>query len=181
MSLRRVALIAVVLGLLAAVVWVVRGKKWELLRKPPASVAPQAPAIKPRSAAEIIPQLKDPPKRVGVTIKACTQGANEGGAYLFSPGGTYRGKVTPRGTLQGPSDLAEGLAPISADPVAAALAYGQETGECACCGRELSDPVSVYGGIGPICLERLAGRDARKQLEAQFKASQAGSLQLVVA
>lgn len=118
---------------------------------------------------------------VGVTIKACTQGANEGGSYLFSPSGTYRGKLTPRGTLQGPSDLAEVLAPISADPVAAALAYGQETGECACCGRELSDPVSVYGGIGPICLERLAGRDARKQLEAQFKASQAGSLQLVVA
>jgi hypothetical protein len=45
----------------------VRGKKWELLRKP-AETAAQA-VIKPRSAADIIPQLKDPPKRIGVTIK----------------------------------------------------------------------------------------------------------------
>ena len=67
MPLRRVAQIAVVLGLLAVGVWVVRGKKWELLRKP-AEVAAR-PAIKLRSAADIIPQLKGPPKRVGVTIK----------------------------------------------------------------------------------------------------------------
>lgn len=67
MPLRRLAQIAVVLGLLAVGVWVVRGKKWELLRKP-AEVAAR-PAIKLRSAADIIPQLKGPPKRVGVTIK----------------------------------------------------------------------------------------------------------------
>lgn len=69
MLLRRVALIAVVLGLVAAGVWVVRGKKWELLRKPAVVAANPAPAIKPRSAAEIIPKLQDPPKRTGVTIK----------------------------------------------------------------------------------------------------------------
>jgi len=67
MPLRRVAQIAVVLGLLAVGVWVVRGKKWELLRKP-AEVAAR-PAIKLRSAADIIPQLKDPPKRTRVTTK----------------------------------------------------------------------------------------------------------------
>jgi hypothetical protein len=69
MLLRRVALIAVVLGLVATGVWVVRGKKWELLRKPAEVAANPAPAIKPRSAAEIIPKLQDPPKRTGVTIK----------------------------------------------------------------------------------------------------------------
>ncbi|MEY4307267.1 MAG: hypothetical protein RJA95_635 [Verrucomicrobiota bacterium] len=69
MPLRRVAQIAVVLGLVAVGVWVVRGKKWELLRKPTEVAAKPAPAIKPRSAAEIIPKLKDPPKRTGVTIK----------------------------------------------------------------------------------------------------------------
>jgi hypothetical protein len=68
MPLRRLAQIAVVLGLVAMGVWVVRGKKWELLRKP-AEVVQVAPAIKPRSAADIIPQLKGPPKRTGVTIK----------------------------------------------------------------------------------------------------------------
>jgi hypothetical protein len=67
MPLRRLAQIAVVFGLVAVGVWVVRGKKWELLRKP-AEVAAR-PAIKLRSAADIIPQLKGPPKRTGVTIK----------------------------------------------------------------------------------------------------------------
>jgi hypothetical protein len=67
MPLRRLAQIAVVFGLVAMGVWVVRGKKWELLRKPVEVAA--KPAIKLRSAADIIPQLKDPPKRTGVTIK----------------------------------------------------------------------------------------------------------------
>ena len=68
MPLRRAAQIAAVFGLLAVGVWVVRGKKWELLRKP-AAVAQVAPKLKPRSAAEIIPRLEAPPKRTGVTIK----------------------------------------------------------------------------------------------------------------
>ena len=72
MPLRRVAQIAVVLGLVAVGVWVVRGKKWELLRKP-AEVAAR-PAIKPRSAADIIPQLNNPPKRTGITIKDMLEG-----------------------------------------------------------------------------------------------------------
>jgi len=69
MPLRRLAQIAVVLGLVAVGVWVVRGKKWELLRKPAEVAGKPAPPIKPRSAADIIPQLKGPPKRTGVTIK----------------------------------------------------------------------------------------------------------------
>ena len=69
MPLRRLAQIAVVLGLVAMGVWVVRGKKWELLRKPAEAATQVTPAIKPRSAADLIPQLKDPPKRIGVTIK----------------------------------------------------------------------------------------------------------------
>ena len=74
MPLRRILNYAVVLGLVAAGVWVVRGKKWELLRKPVEVAAKPAPAIKPRSAADIIPQLKDPPKRTGVTIKELLEG-----------------------------------------------------------------------------------------------------------
>ncbi len=68
MSLRRAAQIFAVLGLIAVGVWVVRGKKWELLRKPSA-VAQVAPKLKPRSAADIIPQLESPPKRQGVTVQ----------------------------------------------------------------------------------------------------------------
>jgi len=74
MPFRRLAQIAVVLGLVAVGVWVVRGKKWELLRKPYEVAAQPAPAIKPRSAADIMPQLKDPPKRTGITIKDMLEG-----------------------------------------------------------------------------------------------------------
>ena len=74
MPLRRVAEIAVVLGLVAVGVWVVRGKKWEAFRKPAEVAAKPTSGIKPRSAADIIPQLKGPPKRTGVTIKEMLAG-----------------------------------------------------------------------------------------------------------
>jgi hypothetical protein len=73
MSLRRSAQIVAALGLAAVGVWVVRGRKWELLRKPAPVVAP-TPAIKPRSAVDIIPQLEAPPKRKGVSIKDILEG-----------------------------------------------------------------------------------------------------------
>jgi hypothetical protein len=74
MSVRRVTQVAAVLGLVAAGVWIVRGKKWELLRKPAEAATQVAPAIKPRSAADLIPKLKGPPKRTGVTIKELLAG-----------------------------------------------------------------------------------------------------------
>ena len=40
---------------------------------------------------------------------------------------------------------------VVSDPLNAAKAYGIETGSCSCCGRELTDPVSIANGIGPIC------------------------------
>ena len=69
MPFRRLAQFAVGLGLLAAALWVVRGKQWERLRHPTDIATKPAPAIKPRSAADLIPRLKDPPKRTGITIK----------------------------------------------------------------------------------------------------------------
>ena len=33
--------------------------------------------------------------------------------------------------------------------------FGQKTITCACCGKELTNPVSRYYGIGPICLGKL--------------------------
>jgi hypothetical protein len=83
----------------------------------------------------------------------------------------YAGKVTPQGHLKsglGPAGV-EKLREIAEDPLGAAIRYGRETGQCSCCGRELSDPVSIFGGIGPVCLERVAGSGARKALEQAFK------------
>jgi len=45
------------------------------------------------------------------------------------------------------------LREIAADPLKAAIAYGQATNRCSCCGRGLTAGVSVVSGIGPICAE----------------------------
>lgn len=117
----------------------------------------------------------------GVTLKFCTMGGNAGGIYL-SRGDSYLGKITSAGRLfvsglgeQATIALEQQLADAARDPQAAAIEYGKASGSCACCGRTLSDPVSIWGGIGPICLEKLAGGDARRQLEEAFKATQVGA------
>jgi hypothetical protein len=48
----------------------------------------------------------------------------------------------------------EALLAVEADPLAAARENGIKTGRCSCCGRPLTDPVSIGYGIGPICRER---------------------------
>lgn len=46
------------------------------------------------------------------------------------------------------------LAEFEADPLAAAKKYGKLSGRCCSCGRDLTDPVSIEQGIGPICATR---------------------------
>jgi hypothetical protein len=90
--------------------------------------------------------------------------------YLYREG-DYCGKITPEGVCYSPvaAQLEPTLAQATADPVAAAQAYGRDTGSCACCGRTLTDPVSIWAAIGPVCLERLAGPEARKQAEHEYR------------
>ena len=38
-----------------------------------------------------------------------------------------------------------------ADPKAAAIAYGQETGVCCICNAALTNKESIEAGIGPVC------------------------------
>lgn len=42
----------------------------------------------------------------------------------------------------------------AADPETAAVAYGKRFGVCPCCGRTLTNGVSIDRGIGPICAEK---------------------------
>jgi len=51
----------------------------------------------------------------------------------------------------------EKLCIIEQDPYNAVTRYGKETGVCCCCGRTLTDPVSIDAGIGPICAGRYFG------------------------
>ena len=112
----------------------------------------------------------------GATIKAVTKGPNEGSVYVFFTNGEYAGKITPEGIYKGDASIKNALLQAAADPLQAAVAYGRQTGSCSCCGRELTDPVSIFGGIGPICLAKLAGNDARADLEADYREYQAAAL-----
>jgi hypothetical protein len=81
-------------------------------------------------------------------------GKNPGAVYVKSRGGEYFGKIVGGryfATREAPADTLAKLLEITVDPMGVAVAHGRLTGECACCGRELSDPVSIAKGIGPIC------------------------------
>lgn len=41
---------------------------------------------------------------------------------------------------------------IEQDPEAAAVLHGKASGRCSICSRDLTDPVSIERGVGPICL-----------------------------
>jgi hypothetical protein len=70
----------------------------------------------------------------------------------------YYGRITPEGESslrrELPADVLEVIETFNADPKAAILVQGQRTGQCCCCGRELTDPASIKAGIGPICADR---------------------------
>lgn len=103
--------------------------------------------------------LKSPKVRVGETQFSCAKvtSANAGCLYVKS-GDTYLGKVTPAGKFFASRDCspeqAAEVARVLIDPMGEAVAHGKRTGSCAICARELTDPVSIERGIGPICAER---------------------------
>lgn len=80
--------------------------------------------------------------------------ANPGAIYVKRRDGTYVGKVV-RQTFEARWETNEddkaALRMIAENPAEAAERYGRKTGECSCCGRELTDPASIAAGIGPIC------------------------------
>jgi hypothetical protein len=83
-------------------------------------------------------------------------GRNAGHLYVKN-GDEYLGKVAPTGEFFKSRDCGddklEQLKSLSGDLLAAAKAYGQKTGQCSCCGRELTNAESIRLGIGPICAE----------------------------
>jgi hypothetical protein len=79
-----------------------------------------------------------------------TGGRRFGSTYFgkIDLGGRYSPSRDADATIQG--EVTE----VMKDPLASVVAHGRETGECACCGRQLIDPESVERGIGPICFDR---------------------------
>lgn len=56
------------------------------------------------------------------------------------------------GRMVNQPELLSRLASIEQDPEAAAVRHGKASGRCSICSRDLTDPVSIERGIGPICI-----------------------------
>ena len=79
----------------------------------------------------------------------------DGGRY---PDNKWFGRISIEGDFdpsRTPQDVVDTLKALDADPEAEWKVQGIRTGECGICGRELTDPVSVERGIGPVCASRV--------------------------
>lgn len=74
------------------------------------------------------------------------------GDYGLQP--KYLGWISATATNLRDSELINLLENVAENPLKAAKLHGMETGNCACCGRELTNKQSISLGIGPICLEK---------------------------
>ena len=100
----------------------------------------------------------------GLRISEAKEGSrNEGCLYVTDAEGhwedrTYLGKVTPSGEFVRSKactdEQAAAVEAVALNPLEAALKYGRVTGQCSCCGRELTNHKSVEDGIGPICRDK---------------------------
>lgn len=84
--------------------------------------------------------------------------ANAGGLYV-TEGETYLGKVLGGKFLRAAvctDEQQDRILAAASDPAAAAKAYGQRTGRCSICGRELTAEESIERFVGPVCASKYA-------------------------
>lgn len=90
----------------------------------------------------------------GMTISPAKVTSNNPGALYVKNGSQYLGKVKD-GRFFSARECTEGqekqVLAFIADPKAAAIAYGKETGVCCICNATLTNKASIENGIGPIC------------------------------
>ena len=103
--------------------------------------------------------LKRPVLRIGeIKVSLAPAGGRNAGHLYVKLNDDYQGKIDPEGKWFAIRDADESvtgrLEEIAKDPLAAAVLHGRQTGNCACCGRELTAKESVERGIGPICAEK---------------------------
>ena len=93
------------------------------------------------------------PNRDNTALWVTSQTEKEEGNYGLQP--KYLGKVTPQGCdSRLPDEVKATIMAAASDPLNAAIRYGKVSGECSCCGRELTRKDSIERGIGPICAEK---------------------------
>ena len=97
-------------------------------------------------------------RAAGVVISRAPDNGKNAGHLYVKQSDDYQGKITPDGRFlpvrAADTSVAALLQAIAADPKGEAVRHGAKTGNCSCCGRELTKAESVEAGIGPICAER---------------------------
>ena len=89
----------------------------------------------------------------------------DGGVELVA--GNRRSAITAPAARQAVLDA------IACNPATAQEAFAQATGQCATCGRHLTDARSLAAGVGPVCRRhqpRFLGGPALGTLERWFRA-----------
>jgi hypothetical protein len=99
--------------------------------------------------------IKRPKLRLGdfTFARAPDTGRNAGSLYVTA-GADYLGRVTDgrfHSAMACTPAQRTAIVAVAAKPHDAAKAYGLKTGQCSCCGRELTNGESISLGIGPIC------------------------------
>lgn len=86
---------------------------------------------------------------------APASGRNAGALYVVViEDDAYQGKIEGtayKAVREAAAGTYDALLRIAADPMKAAVDFGRATGNCACCGKELTNALSIELGIGPIC------------------------------
>lgn len=101
-------------------------------------------------------QSEDSSFKPGAAILAYLSGPNNEADYTSFANSTHSGGVYVWKGHQGNATLREAVKVLLGDPKAAAVAYGQESGTCAVCGRTLTTPESLARGMGSTCASRFA-------------------------
>lgn len=82
-------------------------------------------------------------------------GRNAGALYVVViEDDAYQGKIEGtayKAVREAAAGTYDALLRIAADPMKAAVDFGRATGNCSCCGKELTNALSIELGIGPIC------------------------------
>jgi uncharacterized Zn finger protein (UPF0148 family) len=102
--------------------------------------------------------LKFPKLRLDdFTFSLASAAGRNAGAIYVKQDDLYLGKIADgKFTRSRDCDAATEarIVAVCADPAAAATAYGKRTGQCSCCGRELTNEESIARAIGPICASK---------------------------
>lgn len=118
-----------------------------------------APVVNTSALAAAFAKAKANQKRpsliVGsLRIKPASDNSPNAGALYVTNDGAYAGKIMDgkfHAVRDCPAELQAQVLEVLQDPKAAAIKHGRLTGNCACCGRTLTDPASIAAGIGPVC------------------------------